>query len=74
MHPIIPQPNITAIGLGFHFLSTNSDNKNRITDTGFNVPISIENPLSPQKAKIKIDSPADAISATTAGLNPSSTP
>ena len=54
--------------------STNSAAANRPTAMRLMSDGRKEKPPSPQKASMRIDSPADAISDTTAGRSPPSTP
>ena len=70
----MPEPSITNIGLGFHFLKINIATVNNKTETKFIDEVFIEKPPSPQTASVKIDKPADAISATMVGLMPDNTP
>lgn len=72
--PITPDPIITIIGFGFHLRNINNEEENNITDMMF-IELKFITPLcSPKRARVNIDTPADAIRATTAGRSPDNTP
>lgn len=65
--PIIPDPNITKIGLALNLRNTiipDMNNKNSII---LKLDRTIADFSAWNKAKVRIDSPADVIRATTAG-------
>ena len=70
----MPEPSIIKIGLGLHLRKINIDRVNNKTGIGLMFCMLVEKPLSPQTVNIKTDNPAEAISATTAGLNPDNIP
>ena len=69
-----PDPNITYVGFSLYFLRMYNDTENKIIEIKSISLIFNENPEFPQKERIIIETPADAIRETTAGLKPLKTP
>lgn len=58
---------MTKIGFVLNFRNTNTAEKKMMTETMFNAVTSVVKPPSPQKERIRIPIPAEAMSATMAG-------
>lgn len=68
MVPTTPVPNIIEIALALYFLNMINAPTKRMHSTGLKLESTISLPSALNKPNNKIDNPADAISATTAGL------